>query len=253
MILALRTGKVYRDFGGRKRFGERKNERTDCRSVKNNPSFLSRDFYVFFQNIVHKEIFLPFGTRFGVVAEQDVVESETQQFLRSQQRHSGLFGRPVSFALVAFDAGGDQIVRRRFAALRPRQDMIERQVFGVFVFAAVLAAVAVANINPRPFHRRFLAAAFDVHVGPQTHDRRDGKRRRRRMQNVFAVVFLDRQFTRKPHTNRPRDTDRAQRFIRKIQKQNSTRYQWNHLLKLLDYLMNSNTKRMQIAISCVSL
>ena len=65
------------------------------------------------------------------------------------------------------------------------------------------------------------------------------------MKHVFAVIFFDRQFTRKPHTHRPRHANRAERFVRKIQEQNSTRYQWNHLLKLLCYLMNSIQIKMQ--------
>jgi hypothetical protein len=73
------------------------------------------------------------------------------------------------------------------------------------------------------------------------------------MQDVFAVTFLDRQFSRKPHTNSARHADRAERFVRKIQEQNSTRYQWNHLLKLLCLLDELNTNPDAIAICCASI
>ena len=147
---------------------------------------------LFFGNFIHKQIFSPFAARFGVMTKQNVIETETQQFLRRQQRHSRLIGRAIAFALVAFYASRHQIVRRTFAALRPRQNMIERQILCVFVLGAILAAVSVANIDPRALHRRFLAATLDVDVRPQTHHRRHGNSRRRRMQNIVAVVFFNR-------------------------------------------------------------
>ena len=150
------------------------------------------------------------------MTKQDVVKPETQKLLRREKRHSGLFGRAVAFALVAFDASRHEIVRDAFAALRARQDVVERQILGVFVLAAVLTAIAVADIDPGALHCRFLAAAFDVNVGTQAHDRRYANFRRRRMQNVFAVVFLDGQFTREPHTDSARYADRAERFVRKV-------------------------------------
>jgi hypothetical protein len=84
------------------------------------------------------------------------------------------------------------------------------------MFATVLTAIAVSNINPRPFHRRFLPFALDVNVSPQAHNRGHRNRRRRRMQHIIAIRFFDRQFSRKPHTYRPRHTNRAERFVRKI-------------------------------------
>jgi hypothetical protein len=101
------------------------------------------------------------------------------------------------------------------------------------MLAAVLTAVTVANVNARSLHRGFLPFAFDVDVCSQTNDRRNRNDGRRRMQNIVAVGFFDRQFPGKLHTNGARDANRAERFVRKVQEQNSACYQWNHLLKLL--------------------
>ena len=139
---------------------------------------LSGDFQLVFK-LVHKQIFFPFGFRFRVVTEQHAVESKLEKFLRREQRHSGLIGRAVAFALVAFDARRNEVVRGAFAALRSRQNVIERQIFGVFVVAAVLTAVAVANVNSGALHRRFLPFALDVNIRSQAHDRRHGNHGRR--------------------------------------------------------------------------
>ena len=168
--------------------------------------------------VVHEQVLLPFRTRFGIVAKQHVIEAETQQLLRSQQRHTCLFRRSVPFPLVAFHAGGDQVRRGAFAALCTRQNVIERQVLCVFMVAAILAAVTVANVNPGTLHRRFAAVAANVHVMPQTDHRREPESRRRRMEDIVAVVLFDEYRAAKPQTHRSGDTDRTQRLIRKIQK-----------------------------------
>ena len=48
---------------------------------------LGRDRYGFVKynlRFVHKEIFLPLGTRFGVMTKQYVIKPETKQLLRRQ-------------------------------------------------------------------------------------------------------------------------------------------------------------------------
>ena len=146
-----------------------------------------------------------------------MVEAEAEEFLRCEQRHSGLFGRAVAFTLVAFYAGRDEIVRRAFTALRTREDVVERQVFGVLVLAAVLTAVAVADIDPRPFHRSLAVIATQMDVMTKPHDRRHGKRGRGRVQDIVAVVFLDKDRTAKPKADRTSDAHGAERLVRKIQ------------------------------------
>ena len=45
--------------------------------------------------------------------------------------------------------------------------MIERQVFCMSMLAAVLAAIAIADVDARPLHRRFAILAANVDVMPQ--------------------------------------------------------------------------------------
>ena len=150
------------------------------------------------------------------MTKQHVIEAETQQLLRCQQRHTCLLGRAVALTLVTFDAGRDQIVRRAFAALCPRENVIERQILGVLMLAAILAAIAVANIDPGPFHRRFAVIAPNVHIMTQADNRRHRKSGRRRMENIIAVVFLDKDRAAKPQADRASHTDRAERLVRKV-------------------------------------
>ncbi len=146
-----------------------------------------------------------------------MVEAETQQLLRRQQRHSRLLGRAVALALVAFYAGSDQILRRVFAALSTRKNVIKRQVLRMTMLAAILAAIAVANVNTRTLHRRLAVIAPQMNVMTQPHNRRNRKRRRRRMQHVVAVVLFNKDRAAKPQTHGSCNTDRTERLIRKIQ------------------------------------
>ena len=127
------------------------------------------DLYVLF-NIVHKEIFSPLRPIFGIVAEQHMIESETEQLLRGQQRHAGLFRRAVAFTLVAFNAGRHEIVRRAFPALGTRENMVERQFLGVLVLTAVLTAIAITDIDPSTFHCRLAGVTTNVNVVTQSND-----------------------------------------------------------------------------------
>ena len=97
--------------------------------------------------VVHEEVLAPLRPGFGVVAKQHVVQPQPQQFLRREQRHTGLFGRAVTFTLVAFYARGNEICGSAFTALRTRENVIERQVLCVLMVAAVLTSVAVTRVD----------------------------------------------------------------------------------------------------------
>lgn len=167
----------------------------------------------FIDSVVHKQVFAPFRLIFGVVTQQHVIEAEPKQFLRRKQRHSRLLWRAIAFALIALDARGHKILRCVLAALRSRKDVIERQVFGVLVLAAILTSIAVANVNSRTLHRRLAIVATQMHVMPQPNDRRHRKSRRGGMQNIIAVVLLDKDRPAKPQANRARHANRAERLV----------------------------------------
>jgi hypothetical protein len=124
--------------------------------------FLSR-------GLVHEKIFLPFRTRFGVVAKQNMIESKPQQLLRSKQRHAGLFRSAVTFSLIAFYASSDKVCRGAFAALCTRQNVIEREVLRMTVVAAILAAVTIANVDAGSLHRGFAAITTHMYVMSQAN------------------------------------------------------------------------------------
>ena len=151
------------------------------------------------------------------MAEKHVIESQTEKLLRSEQRHTSLFGRSITFSLVALHTRRDKVSRRAFTALRTRQDVIERQVFRMLVIAAVLAAIAIANVDACTLHGRLAAIAADVDVVPKPDHRRDREGRRRRMKNIVAVLLFDENSTAKPKADGTSDADGAQRLVRKIQ------------------------------------
>jgi len=152
------------------------------------------------------------------MAEQHMVKAQSQKLLRSEQRHAGLLRRTVTFSLVAFYASSDEVRRCAFAALSTRQDVIKRQILGVFVIAAILAAVTVADVNPRPLHCRLASVSTNVDVVTQADHGRDLEDRRRGTEYVFAIVLFNKDRAAKPQANRAGDTDGAQRLIRKVQK-----------------------------------
>jgi hypothetical protein len=76
--------------------------------------------------------------------------------------------------------------------------MVERQVFGVLLLAAILTAVAVADINARPLHRAFAAVSPNMDVMPQTYDRWNRKSGRWGMQDIVAVILFDKNRSPKP-------------------------------------------------------
>lgn len=174
------------------------------------------DFLGRIDGLVHKQIFLPFRTGFGVVAQEDVIETETQQLLGSKQRHTGLFGSAVTLALVAADAGSHKVLRGALAALRTGQDMVERQVLGLAMLTAILAQVAVANVDTRPFHRCLAAIPAHVYIVTQPDHGRDLEYGRGGTQHVVAVSLLNEDGPAEPQAHRSGDTNSAKRFIRKI-------------------------------------
>ena len=131
-----------------------------------------------FRMVVHEQIFLPFGTRLGVVAEQYVIETETQKLLRRQQRHTCLFGRTITFSLITFHTGRDKVGRCAFSALGTGKNVIECEVLCVSVIAAVLAAITITNINASTLHGCLAAVAANMNIVPQSNHGRDGENRR---------------------------------------------------------------------------
>ena len=151
------------------------------------------------------------------MAKKYVIEAESKQLLGCKQRHASLIGRAIAFSLIAFDAGGDEVVRSAFAALGTRENVIQRQLFSMLGFAAILTAIAVADVDPCTFHRRFAVGTADVDVMTQPNNGRHGKGRRGRMQQIIAVIFLNKYRTAKPQTNSTSDTHGAEWLVRKVQ------------------------------------
>lgn len=147
------------------------------------------------------------------MTEQYVIESQTKQFLRCKQRHPCLFRSSVTFTLVAFYTRGDQVGRSAFAALCPRQYVVERQVFGMTMLAAILAAVTVANVNACPLHRRLGTIAANVDVMTKPDHGRHGENSRGRVKNIVAVVFLDINRAAKPKADSTSNSDSAERLV----------------------------------------
>lgn len=147
------------------------------------------------------------------MAEQYVIEAETQQLLGCKQRHTGLFRRAVAFTLVAADAGGYKILRGAFAALGAGKYVIQRQVLGGFVFTAILAQIAVANIDTRSLHRCLAAITAHVYIMTQPDHRWDLKNGRRRAENIIPVVFFDKDRAAKPQAHCTRNADGPERFV----------------------------------------
>jgi len=151
------------------------------------------------------------------MAEKYVVKAEAKELLRSEQRHTCLLRRAVPLSLVTFYTGCNQVVRSAFSALSTREDMIQRQLFCVFCFAAILAAIAVADVDPGTLHCRFPIIAADVDVVAKANNGRHWKRCRWRMQHVIAIIFLNKDRTAKPKTNGTSNTHGAERLVRKVQ------------------------------------
>src|SRR5688572_7284355 len=98
------------------------------------------------------------------MAKQHMVETETQQLLRGQQRHTSLIRGTIPLSLIASNTRCDEVVRCALSALCPRENVIERQVLSVLVLATVLTPVTVANVDPCTFHRCFAVIAAYVYV-----------------------------------------------------------------------------------------
>ena len=94
--------------------------------------------------------------------------------------------------------------------------MIKSQVFGVSVFAAILASVAVTYINAGAFHCRLAAVSADVDVMTQPDNGWNAEHGRGRMKDIVAVIFLDKNGAAKPQTNRPGNPHGPKRFVRKV-------------------------------------
>jgi hypothetical protein len=100
--------------------------------------------------------------------------------------------------------------------------MVQRQVFGMTVVTAILTSIAVANVYPRPLHRRFTSVPANMYVVPQPDNGWHPECCRRGTKDILAVMFFDKHGAPKPQANRAGYTNRAERLIRKVQKQNSS-------------------------------
>lgn len=151
------------------------------------------------------------------MAKQNVIQPESKQLLRRQQRHASLLRRTIAFALITLYTCCHKILRRRFATLSSRENVVKRQVLGVTMFAAILATISVANVDPSTFHRGLAIIASKMDVVAQSNDRRHREFSGRRMQHIVAVVLLDKNGTAKPQAYGSSDTYGTKRFVRKIQ------------------------------------
>lgn len=69
---------------------------------------------------------------------------------RAAQVHPRLLGRAVALGDVALDAGQDDVFPRRASAARAGDDMINGEVLAGGTMAAILAGIAVAQIDIAP-------------------------------------------------------------------------------------------------------
>jgi hypothetical protein len=142
-----------------------------------------------------------------------MIESEAKKFLRSEKRHARLLGGAVAFSLIAFHACSNEIRRRAFATLRTGKNMIEGEIFGVFMITAILASIPVADVDASPLHSCLATVSADMDVVPQANDGRHWEDSGRRMKNVVAVVFFDEYRAAKPKADSTSYSDCTQRLV----------------------------------------
>ena len=87
-----------------------------------------------------------------------------------KQLHAGLFRRPGVLGLVALLAGGDQVLPGVAAAARTRKHVVERQLAGMKLPAAILAGVVITKIDV--LLRNYLHAYRDVLILQQPDNTR---------------------------------------------------------------------------------
>ena len=106
--------------------------------------------------------------QFGVAQQE-----ETSVFLRervwlAQETHIHVLQQAIPLFPVAAFAAGHQVLPRRWAASRARNDMVERQV--ATAFTAILAGFIIAQQDIRP--RGLKSHAGHSHIGEQLHNDR---------------------------------------------------------------------------------
>src|SRR5690606_26341138 len=106
--------------------------------------------------------------------------------------------------------------------LRPRENVIQRQVLCVLMIAAILTAIAITDVDPGTLHSGLPAVAAHINIVTQPDDRRDPEYGRRRAKHIVAIVLFDKNGAAKPQANRTCDAYGAERFVRKVQKQYSS-------------------------------
>ena len=110
--------------------------------------------------------------------------------------HPGFFRSPVSLSMIATLAAGNQIIPRGLPSARAWQHMIERQLRGRILSAAVLAGRMVAQKNVLP--RKRATFKRNVDVLSQTNNRGCVNGEFLRMEDV-AIVLLHARYSLENH------------------------------------------------------
>ena len=110
--------------------------------------------------------------------------------------HAGFFRSPVSLSMIATLATGNQIIPRGLPSARAWQHMIERQLRGRILRAAVLAGRMVAQKNVFPRERSTFKRNVDVFS--QTDNRRRMNGEFLRVEDM-AVMLLDARYSLEDH------------------------------------------------------
>lgn len=110
--------------------------------------------------------------------------------------HPGFLRSPVSLPMIATLAAGNQIIPRGLPSARAWQHMIERQLRGRILGAAVLARRMVTQQDVLPRERSTFKR--DVDVFRQTNDRGRMNGKPLRMEHV-AIVLLHPRYSLEDH------------------------------------------------------
>ena len=128
--------------------------------------------------------------------------------------HPGFLRSPVSLPMIATLAAGNQIIPRGLPSARAWQHMIERQLRGRILGAAVLAGRVVAQKNVFPRERSTFKRNVDVLS--QTDNRRCVNGESLRMEDVTIVLLYPRYSLEDHHDGAPfgAHVDRLERSIK---------------------------------------
>src|SRR2546421_445822 len=106
-----------------------------------------------------------------------------------REPHPSLVRRASAFPAVARHAAGDDVLPVLAAAVRDRDDMVERQLGCREILVAVLAGVVVARVDIRPRERDVIEPALDFDETEEADD--GGQLETERHRPYLAVVNRD--------------------------------------------------------------